>query len=112
MYKKINYKKKGDGMSVESKENLPETKLRMDIYVPLNLCACMYEHFLNQVFSTIMEYTRLINFETKSLESNEAKQLNLHGNCVVLDGKTVIIDPYQLRTELPRLLKEKGLLQK
>jgi len=85
-------------------------KLKVDIFVPLNACACMYEHFINQVFSTMMEYVRLIDFETKSLNSEEARKLNLHENCVVIDGKKIITSPILLKKELRAALKEKYLI--
>ncbi len=88
----------------------PKTKLKLDIFVPLNECACMYEHFINRIFSAINEYLKFIEFETKSLDSEKARKLNLHGNCVVLDETEIFLDAYHLKKELPKYLKEKGLL--
>lgn len=96
--------------TTELKENERNDKLKVDIYVPLGQCACMYEHFINNVFSTLMEYVKYVEFETKALDSPEAKKLNLHGNCIVLDGTKVILEPYNLKRELSNLLKTKGLL--
>ncbi len=97
-------------MSVKSQDNQINERLKVDIYVPLNQCACMYEHFINSVFSILMEYMKYIEFETKSLDSDDTKKLNLHGNCVVLEGTKVITEPYRLKRELPSLLKSKGLI--
>jgi len=97
-------------MSIKTQNNQTKNKLKVDIYVPLNQCACMYEHFINSVFSILMEYIRYIKFETKSLDSDDAKKLNLHGNCIVLEETKVITHPYQLKSELSNLLKQKGLI--
>ena len=51
-----------------------------------------------------------IKFETKNLDSEEARELNLTGNCVVVDGKKKYITSFALKKDLPILLKEKGLL--
>lgn len=95
-------------MIVKSEDNQTSKKLKVDVYVPLSQCACIYEHFINNVFSTLMEYMKYIEFETKSLDSDDAKKLNLHGNCVVLEGSKVIAEPYRLKRELYNLLKSKG----
>ncbi|MHA1278114.1 MAG: hypothetical protein ACTSQ8_13075 [Candidatus Helarchaeota archaeon] len=97
-------------MSVKCKDNQTSEKLKVDVYVPLSQCACMYEHFINSVFSILMEYMKYIEFETKSLDSDDAKKLNLHGNCVVLEGSKVIAEPYRLKREISSLLKLKGLI--
>ncbi|MHA1309460.1 MAG: hypothetical protein ACTSQO_00910 [Candidatus Helarchaeota archaeon] len=94
----------------ENGKNSGNNKVKLDIFVPLNACACMFEGFLNQVFSNIMEYVRLVQFETKNLDSDEAKKLNLHGNSVVIDGEKIITSPYKLKRELKLKLKEKGLI--
>jgi len=97
-------------VTVKGEEEQRKEKLKVDIYVPLSECACMYEHFINNVFSMLMEYMKYIEFETRSLDSEDAKKLNLHGNCVVIDGAKVIAEPYRLKRELSSLLKSKGLL--
>ncbi|MHC1591004.1 MAG: hypothetical protein ACXQS8_02890 [Candidatus Helarchaeales archaeon] len=85
-------------------------KLRIDIYVPLDACACMYETFINQVFKVLIEYIRQIDFETKSINSEEARRLKINQNAVVIDGEKIIYSAFKLKKELPRLLKEKGIL--
>ncbi|MHA1251142.1 MAG: hypothetical protein ACTSRP_14215 [Candidatus Helarchaeota archaeon] len=94
-------------MSVKNEDIQTSKKLKVDIYVPLNECACMYEHFINSVFSILIEYMKYIEFETKSLDSEEAKKLNLHGNCVVLEGSKIISSPYQLKREISKFIKNK-----
>jgi hypothetical protein len=99
-------------MTIKLKENPSESKLKIDIFVPLNACACMYEPFINRVFSVIMEYMQYIDFTTKSLDSEEARALNLHENCVVLENNKIIIETYKLKDEIASLLRERGLWKK
>ena len=95
-------------MSILNEEKAQPEKLKIDIYVPLNVCACQWEQFINLVFNVLTKYTRFINFETKNLDSEEARKLNLHGNCVVVDNKKIFTTSYDLKQNLPAILKEKG----
>ncbi|HUW89748.1 MAG TPA: hypothetical protein VMV43_04440 [Candidatus Nanopelagicaceae bacterium] len=90
--------------------NIDPNKLSVDIYVPLNACECVWSQFMNLVFSALAPYMKYIRFETKDLDSEEARKLNLTGNCVIVDGKKKFITSFALKKELPELLKEKGLL--
>ena len=94
----------------KSEQNVIENKVQVDIYVPLNVCACNWENFMNLTFKVLTEYTKYIKFETKNLESEEAHRLNLHGNSVVIDGKEIVTSSYALKNKLPAILKEKGLI--
>lgn len=85
-------------------------KLKVDIYVPLNVCACQWEKFMELVFTVLTEYRDYVNFETKNLESEEARKLDLHGNSVVVDGQKIFTTSYMLKKQLPEILKEKGIL--
>jgi len=87
-----------------------ENKLYVDIFVPLNACECVWSQFMNLVFSALAPYMKNIKFETKNLDSEDARKLNLTGNCVIVDGKKKYITSFALKKELPELLKEKGLL--
>jgi len=89
---------------------LDTNKLYVDVYVPLNACECVWSQFMNLVFSALAPYMKHIKFETKNLDSEEARKLNLTGNCVIIDGKKKYITSFALKKELPELLKEKGLL--
>jgi hypothetical protein len=99
-------------MAVSAENSSPQNKLQLDIFVPLNECSCMYEHFINRIFSVIMEYIQFVDFKTKSLDSDEARALNLHENCVVLEKTKIIIESFKLKDEIAKLLKERGLLKK
>ncbi len=90
--------------------NMDPNKLSVDIYVPLNSCECVWSQFMNLVFSALSPYMKHIRFETKDLDSDEARKLNLNGNCVVVDGTKKYITSFALKKDLPILLKEKGLL--
>jgi hypothetical protein len=85
-------------------------KLYIDIFVPLNACECVWSQFMNLVFSALAPYMKHIKFETKDLVSEDARKLNLTGNCVIVDGKKKYITSFALKKDLPILLKEKGLL--
>jgi hypothetical protein len=85
-------------------------KINLDIYVPLEACACEWTQFMNLIFTAITPYIKYIKHETKSLNSVEARKLNLHNNCVVIDGEQKYTTSYALKKDLPRILKEKGLL--
>ncbi|MHA1800081.1 MAG: hypothetical protein ACTSVY_16690 [Candidatus Helarchaeota archaeon] len=92
--------------------NVPKSssknKLKIDIYVPLSACACMYENFMNQVFSVLMEYIDDIDFNTKDLNSAEAQELHLTQNSVVINGNKIITSSFKLKRELPKLLNERN----
>lgn len=84
------------------------TKLQVDIYVPLNACACEWSQFMNLVFSAITPYIKYINHETKSLDSEEAREKGLFNKCVIIDGEKKYTTSYALKRDLPKLLEEKG----
>jgi len=98
------------------KLNLKETitidanKISVDVYVPLNACECVWSQFMNLVFSALSPYMKHIRFETKDLDSDDARKLNLNGNCVVVNGTKRYITSFALKKDLPVLLREKGLL--
>lgn len=85
-------------------------KLKVDIYVPLDACACEWDKFMNRVFAVLTPYIKYIQYDTKNLNSEEARELNLHGNCVVIDGNKKFSASYLLKEQFPLLLKEKGLI--
>ncbi|MFW9874865.1 MAG: hypothetical protein ACFFG0_17295 [Candidatus Thorarchaeota archaeon] len=87
-----------------------EQKLKVEIFVPLNVCACQWENFMNLVFQVITQYNRYITFNTMNLDSEEARRLNLNGNSVVIDGKEIVKTSFALKKKLPEILKAKGLI--
>ena len=87
-----------------------DNKLKVDIYVPLNVCACQWEGFMNLVFKVLTEYNKYIKFETKNLNSEEAHRLNLRGNSVVIDGNEIVTSSFLLKKKLPEILRQKGLI--
>jgi len=92
---------------IKSKEN---DKLLVDIYVPLNACACEWSNFMDRIFAVLTPYIKYIKYETKSLNSEEARNLNLRGNCVIIDGEKIFMTSVTLKREFPKLLKDKGLI--
>jgi hypothetical protein len=85
-------------------------KLNVDIYVPMDVCACEWSQFMNLVFSALTPYIKYINHETKNLNSEEAHKLNLRSKCVIVDGEKKYTTSYTLKKDLPKLIKEKGLI--
>ena len=78
--------------------------------MPLNICACQWENFMNLVFHVITPYNKYILYDTKNLDSEEARRLNLHGNSVVIDGDEIVTTSFVLKKKLPEILKAKGLI--
>lgn len=93
-----------------SEQDMEPNKLQVDIYVPLNVCACQWEGFMNLVFNVLTTYSKYIKFETKNLDSEEARSLNLRGKSVVIDGKEIVTSSFVLKKKLPDILKQKGLV--
>ncbi|MFX0038923.1 MAG: hypothetical protein ACFFCY_10245 [Promethearchaeota archaeon] len=85
-------------------------KLKVDIYVPLDACACEWDKFINRVFMELTPYIKYIDYDTKNLNSNEARQLNLRNKCIVINGEKIFTSSLTLKKELPTLLKAKGLI--
>ena len=94
----------------KSEQKVIENKLQVDIYVPLNACACQWEQFMNLVFQVLTGYMKYIKFETKNLDSEDARKLNLHGNSIVIDRKEILTSSFALKKKLPEILEEKGLI--
>ena len=94
---------------IESPPRNPE-KLNIDIFVPLSACSCEWDKFMNTIFTVITPYMKNVDFQTKDLNSEEARNQGVFGNCVVVDGKTKFTNSNLLRKQLPLLLKERGLI--
>jgi hypothetical protein len=85
-------------------------KLKVEIYVPLDACACEWDKFMNRVFMELTPYIKHIDYDTKNLNSDQARQLNLRSKSIVIDGEKIFTSAFTLKKELPRLLKAKGLI--
>ena len=88
---------------------LDPNKLNIDIYVPLNACTCEWSQFMNLIFSALTPYIKYIKHDTKDLNSEEARRLNLRSKCVIVDGEKKYTTSYALKKDLPQLLRIKGL---
>ena len=84
-------------------------KLKVDIYIPLDACACEWDKFMNRVFVELAPFMKHIDFETKNLNSEEARSLNLHNKCIVVNAEKKFSSSFTLKKELPEILKAKGL---
>ena len=60
---------------------------------------------MNRMFIELTPYMKHIDFETKNLNSEEARSLNLHNKCVVVNGEKKFTSSFSLKKELPKLLK-------
>lgn len=105
---KIDKDSKGSVKEVIQREVDPN-KLNIDIYVPMDACACEWSQFMNLIFSALTPYIKYIKHETKNLNSEEARKLNLRTKCVIVDGNKKYTTSFALKKDLPQLLKEKGL---
>jgi len=85
-------------------------KLNVDIYVPMDACACEWSQFMNLIFTTLTPHIKYIKHETKNLNSEEARALGLRTKCVIIDGEKKYTTSFALKRDLPKLLEEKGLL--
>jgi len=95
---------------IKISDNLNLKKIKVDIYVPLDACACEWDKFMNRVFMELTPYIKYIDYDTKNLNSEEARQLNLRNNCIVVDRVKIFTSSFTLKKELPKILKEKGLI--
>lgn len=85
-------------------------KLKVDIYLPLQVCSCRWKSFMNRVFEVLTPYMQYIEHETKSLHSDEAGKMNLFSKCVMIEGEK-IPSVYALKKKLPKMLKKRGLIE-
>ncbi|MFX0033370.1 MAG: hypothetical protein ACFE8E_09655 [Candidatus Hodarchaeota archaeon] len=85
-------------------------KLKVDIFVPLDSCACEWDKFMNRVFIVLTPYIKFIEHNTKNLNSEEARDLNLQGNTILVENERKYTAAFSLKRDLPNLLKEKGLI--
>jgi hypothetical protein len=95
---------------IKISEELGSKKLKVDIYVPLDACACEWDKFMNRIFVELTPYIQHIDYDTKNLNSEEARQLNLRNKCIVIDGERKFTSSFTLKKELPKLLKTKGFI--
>jgi hypothetical protein len=65
---------------------------------------------MNRVFIELTPYIKKIDYDTKNLNSEEARNLNLHNKCVVIDCEKKFSSTLALKKELPKLLRAKGLI--
>jgi hypothetical protein len=85
-------------------------KLKVDIYVPLDACACEWDKFMNRAFMELTPYINHIDYDTKNLNSEEARELNLHSKCIVVDKEKKFSSAFLLKKELPKILHQKDLI--
>jgi hypothetical protein len=85
-------------------------KLKVEIFVPLDACACEWDKFMNRVFMELTPYIKHIDYDTINLNSDHARQLKLRSKSIVIEGKKIFTSSFALKKELPNLLKAKGLI--
>ena len=93
---------------IKISDNLNLKKIKVDIYVPLDACACEWDKFMNRIFIELTPYIRFIDYDTKNLNSEEARNLNLHNKAVVIDGDKIFSSSLTLKKELRGWLLKKG----
>ncbi len=68
----------------------PERTLKSGfINVPIiyRVGLCQWQSIMNRVFEILTPYINHIEYETKSLHSDEAVKMNLFHKCVMIDGE-------------------------
>ena len=93
-----------------TEQAITDNKVQIDIYVPLNVCACQWESFINRTYQVLMKYNKYVKFETKNLVSDEARNLNLRGNSVVINRRDIVTSSFALKRKLSEILKERGMI--
>lgn len=61
-----------------------QIKIKVDCFVPLSSCMCVYSHFLDRVTNLITPFMSKIEFNVKNTNSPEADQLDLIQMAVVI----------------------------
>lgn len=84
--------------------------MKVEIFVPLSICACRWDGFMNSVFNALTPYIKYIDFETKDIESDEAKERSIYKNCVLIDKEQRFTSSFNLKRALPKMLEKKGLI--
>jgi translation initiation factor 2 beta subunit (eIF-2beta)/eIF-5 len=77
------------------------SKIKLEIFVPIELCGCYYSEFLDRVWSTSLKYRDHIEFILKSSLSEEAKKYNIKDVGIVINGTKKFIKNVQ-----PEILEE------
>ena len=52
-------------------------KLKVEIFVPLDACACEWDKFMNRVFMELTPYIKHIDYDTKNLNSSTGSFSNI-----------------------------------
>ncbi|MBS7250078.1 MAG: hypothetical protein KIH08_05725 [Candidatus Freyarchaeota archaeon] len=77
------------------------SKIKLEIFVPIELCGCYYSEFLDRVWSTSLKYRDHIEFILKSSHSKEAGRYNIKDMGVVINGTKKFV-----RNVQPEILEE------
>jgi hypothetical protein len=65
---------------------------------------------MNRAFIELTPYIKHIDYDSKNLNSEEARNLNIRSKCIVVDGEKKFSSSFVLKRELPKILKAKGLI--
>jgi hypothetical protein len=104
-------KEKNTNVSSKTQKIYDSSKVHIDIFVPLNECACLWDQFVNRVFEVLTPFMKHITFSTLNIHSEDARQLKVQSNSVVINGgEKRFTSPFTLQRELPQILKAKGLI--
>ncbi len=77
------------------------SKIKLEIFVPIELCGCYYLEFLDRVWTTSLKYRDHIEFILKSSLSEEARKYNIKDVGVVINGTKKFV-----RNVQPEILDE------
>ncbi len=86
-------------------------QLKVEIFVPLDTCACMWSQFIDNIFRVLTPFMKYIDFETKNINSEEARNRNIYEKCVIIRDYQKFTASFNLKRKLPQILKEEGLIE-
>lgn len=62
------------------------SKIKLEIFVPIELCGCYYSEYLDLVWSTSLKYRDHVEFILKSSLSEEARKYDIEDLGIVING--------------------------
>ncbi|MBS7288108.1 MAG: hypothetical protein KIH01_05040 [Candidatus Freyarchaeota archaeon] len=84
------------------------SRVKVDIFIPVGVCACQFAHFMDKVFNVLVKYRDQVEFEIKSSFSDEAKSYKIGSKGVVVNGTEVFSEyfkPDKLEKAIERAIK-------
>lgn len=66
-----------------------DKKVKVEVFIPTGSCACMWQSFMDKLWSVVLEFKDRIDFEVKPAFSDAALKYGLRSTkAVVVNGST------------------------